>query len=314
MWRLGPERRVFIDGRNMVYGESFYRRYRTALLNPKRWEELIGAHAFEWIILRHTSVDMEHVVRWLYREPSWALCYFDETGVVFVRRNGVNASVAEQNEKKLADTPPSERAMPDVHALLTGQANVRGDARRDTALGGFFRKLGLHHRAMDCLTRAVKVDPRNPNTLSDLGGLCFKLGRRPDAEGLFQAALAIDPGHLTARRNLGNLCIVSGRFDDAVYHYTLALKQTPNDARLHSNLAHAYAKRRDLPRAMDHYRRALAMAPNYRPPAYSLASVLMDQQRYQEAASVCGYVLAQDPNDKVAKSQMERIRRLMAGK
>ena len=307
MWRLGPERKVFIDGRNMVFGEDVYRAYRLALVNWPRWGELAKRHGFEWVVLRHMSVDTDNLLRGLYLDPLWALCHLDDTGVVFVRRDGVNAPAAKAHELRLEDVPPAQRARPDVEALLRGGAAGARTSAGDLALGGLFRKFGLYYRASECLARAVRQNPRDPQTLSDLGGLYLKLGFRPEAERLFRAALGYDASVFSARANLAKLCAIAGRHDEAIAHYRLVLRGRPNDARLHNNLATAYAKKGDLARALSHYRQALTIAPTYRLPAYNLASILIGKGQFEQAAAVCRQLLRDDPRDATAKSLMERI-------
>ena len=307
MWRLGPRRRVLIDGRNMVFGEDLYREYRLALVSWPRWRELAKRHGFEWVVLRHTSVDTDNLLHGLYSDPLWALCHFDETGVVFVRRDGVNAAAVKAHERDLVDVPQAQRARPDVDALLKTGAAGQHTVAADLALGGFFRKIGLYYRASEYLAHAVRQDPRDPQALSDLGGLYFKLDFRPAAERLFRAALGHDPRLFSARVNLAKLCALTGRFDKAIGHYRLVLRGRPEDARLHNNLATAYAKKGDLTRALNHYRQALAIAPSYRIPAYNLASILIGKGQFEQAAAVCRRLLRDDPHDAAAKSLMGRI-------
>ena len=307
MWRLGPERRIFVDGRNMVYGEEFYKQYRSSLLDWRLWRDLAKRHSFEWVVLRHTSVDMDTLVRRLCQDPAWALCCYDHTGVAFVKREGLNADVAKKHEITLNDTPRQERERPDVAAILSGKPGAERDRTRALALGGLFRKVGLYYRASEHLARAVQSSPRDPQTFGDLGALYLMLEFRPEAEQILQRALQLDPQRFSTRVNLAKLCATGRRFDEAIGHYRIALAQKPNDARLHNNLATIYARKDDLANAIPHFRRALALAPGYRPPAYNLASILIGQGQYDQAEAVCRRLLAEIPNDGTAKSLMRRI-------
>ena len=313
MWRLGPERRVFIDGRNMVHGEDAYRRYRASLLNWPLWCALARERGFEWVIVRHTSVDTDRLLHGLYRSGGWALCHYDAVGAVFVKRQGVNAAAVREHEIALADLPPGQRRAPDVAALLRGGRGA-DDVPREVGLAGFFRKIGLHARAAAHLEAAVESDPGNPQTVGDLGGLCLKLGFLPQAEDLLRAALALDPGRFSVRVNLAKACALERRYDEAVGHYGAALRQRPGDPRLRNDLATVYAKQGDLPRAAAHYRQAIALAPSYRLPAYNLASILMGQGHHDQAAAVCRQLLRGNPQDSTAKSLLERVTKMKKGR
>ncbi len=307
MWRLGPKRQVFIDGRNMVYGEECYVRYREALLDLGKWERLLQEHGIEWVILRHLSVDMGGPLRWLWQDRRWALCYYDEVAAVFVRRDGINADVVRLHEQHLEDLAPEGRARPSLDALLSGAAEPGADPRVDAAWAGLCRKLGLFGRAVRRLEQAVGNGYGTPTVLNDLGGLYFKLGRRAEAERLLRLALEKDPGLVSAQRTLGTLYALTGRHREAIEYLRMALGRTPNDPRLHNDLANSFVRAGDMPSAMKHYRRALELKPDYRLPAYNLASILISQQRYEEARAVCRELLSRDPNDAAAKSLLGRI-------
>lgn len=61
---------------------------------------------------------------------------------------------------------------------------------------------GLHDEAIAASTRAVRLDSRNAQLLSDLGWCLCKAGRLKEAEKVLSRAVAMDPSDNLARGNL----------------------------------------------------------------------------------------------------------------
>jgi hypothetical protein len=108
IWRLYPEHRVLIDGRNEVY-TALLPRLIDALGDQRKWMRFLSVERIEWAIVGYGNpvemvafVGADGTVRTearpfaLNRFPpsQWALVYWDDTAMVLVRRDGVNASLA----------------------------------------------------------------------------------------------------------------------------------------------------------------------------------------------------------------------------
>jgi hypothetical protein len=82
IYRLYPAYRVFIDGRNDLYGERFIKAYwRTASGGPD-WKKTLTDERVEWVLW---PAD-EPLAALLAESPDWKLFHRDPTAVVFVRR------------------------------------------------------------------------------------------------------------------------------------------------------------------------------------------------------------------------------------
>lgn len=108
IWHLWPERRVFIDGRNEVYVDVA-RKVGLARRDSRSWDGLLREYRIEYAIPQYqdglervTSFDRSGRATTLYvpismtRFPRdrWALVEWDDNGMVFVRRGGVNSALA----------------------------------------------------------------------------------------------------------------------------------------------------------------------------------------------------------------------------
>lgn len=105
IWRLYPERRVFMDGRNEVYA-PLLARLRAAEVDIEQWEKLLADYRVEYAIVSYVD-KLTDIVEMTPQGPRvvmrvahsgahfprtrWALVEWDDDGMLFVRRFGANA-------------------------------------------------------------------------------------------------------------------------------------------------------------------------------------------------------------------------------
>jgi hypothetical protein len=107
IWSLYPERKIFIDGRNEVYLPLLQKIVKSRADN-RQWNQLLGEYEVDYALLNYVD-DLEEVT---YMKPDggsfvaympftethfprsrWALIFFDDTGMVLVRRKGENSKL-----------------------------------------------------------------------------------------------------------------------------------------------------------------------------------------------------------------------------
>ena len=107
IWRLYPERKVFIDGRNELYTKLLPRlgRIHTGEAPYSDWRSLIQENGIEGAIVKYQPTKKgvlyppatpgAEPVRgyrawsaFLFLPAEWALVYFDDTALVFMKRGG----------------------------------------------------------------------------------------------------------------------------------------------------------------------------------------------------------------------------------
>jgi hypothetical protein len=82
LYRLWPDKKVFIDGWIDFYGEGLTREYLQALNAEPGWETILDRHQVQWVIIAPTR---PLAVR-LDESPAWGLRYKDQVAGVWVRR------------------------------------------------------------------------------------------------------------------------------------------------------------------------------------------------------------------------------------
>ena len=148
------------------------------------------------------------------------------------------------------------------------------------------RRLNDHERTVLWQTRAYVYSAKEdyPKALKAFE-TCLGIGVLPDAS------------LQNVRYNLGQLYMVTGRFDDAIETFETWFAAEPSPtATAHFMLAMAYLQDEQADKALVHAREAVAKDTDPREPHLQLlASLLIDQQQYAEAAPVMETLVATFP-------------------
>jgi tetratricopeptide (TPR) repeat protein len=157
------------------------------------------------------------------------------------------------------------------------------------------------------LKEAVRLGPWSAPAHYGYGLALQKAGRFNDAAAEYRAALAIDDRLAEAHNNLGFLLLKERKFDEAKSNYLRALEIDETLVDAHVNLAFLDLTLRDYTQAIAHAERALVLGPQS-PTACRLciALALEGQGRLDEAISKLQEVVAADPDDQIARQQLNR--------
>lgn len=105
---------------------------------------------------------------------------------------------------------------------------------------------GQHAASAEMATRALSLDPRNVEVLSNRGAALRGLDRPQDALADYERAIALAPAHAPAHTNRGVALAALNRFAEARQSYDRALALAPGDARARYNRALARLAQGDL--------------------------------------------------------------------
>jgi tetratricopeptide (TPR) repeat protein len=158
IWRLYPEKKVFIDGRGLE--PDVYREYQNVInvnkTKPQSWDDVIKKHNITYIVIPPLFFHGEiyGLVEQLFDSEDWALIYVDHLSLIFLRNNSDNFSIIKRLE--------------------------------------IDKRKGLNTIIIQASARAMQ-NPRNPYYLISLGKVFFKMGRFDDAEKAFKMAYERDP-------------------------------------------------------------------------------------------------------------------------
>ena len=150
-------------------------------------------------------------------------------------------------------------------------------------LGLALKDLGRPAEAVACYEQALALKPDAAEVLSNLGAALKDLGRLDAAVASFRRALSLKPDYPGALSNLGNVLKEQGQFDEAIECYRQALARRPDYPEALSNLGNALRERNLVDEAVGHFRRALALKPDFPEALSNCGNALKDQGLLDEA-------------------------------
>jgi transcriptional regulator of acetoin/glycerol metabolism len=77
-----------MDGRLEVYDADFFSQYMHELANPSEWQAEMDRKGVQTVLQFHWWGNTRDLIQHLVNDSRWALVYYDETSVLFVRRAG----------------------------------------------------------------------------------------------------------------------------------------------------------------------------------------------------------------------------------
>lgn len=271
--RLYPGHRIFIDGRNELYGEAFYRRYIDTLQHPDQWYDLAREYDLQLALLNlRTPID-DLLIKTLYGDPDWALIQHDGRSALFARKGGPNDAAIAGLETDLAalDAPPPgvlPAAGPDDPRRSLGGGLYPA---AEIYLGFFYLKLGFPALARPALEQAVTEGEGLVSTRIYLGEIYAQQGEPEKAVEQFQAVIDEEPKLAVAYERLGSVLHNMGQIEQALANYKRALERGLDSDLLRTNMGDCYLKMNLPESALTEFEKAVQMNPGNPDMQYNVA-------------------------------------------
>jgi Tfp pilus assembly protein PilF len=202
-WTLGPDRLVYIDGRDTLYGPANLAKHSGLMFaspDSSTWQQEISRYNINTVVIALARYDglPPSLLRGLCSSTTWHPVYLDEKSAVFVRQSPENAALIERFPVQCATAP-----------LPAAAGN-----RQSTAFNQW---------ANAAITLAA-------------------LERNAEAQADYQKAFALYPDEAFLRRNYADLLFAMGKMDESEQEYRKAIALEPS-ADTWGALAHSYMKR-----------------------------------------------------------------------
>jgi tetratricopeptide (TPR) repeat protein len=272
IWRLGPERSVFIDGRaNTVYDEALFERYLHAQERVEVLEALIAEYGIDYFVLAYPRPGggPQAIHEFLRASSDWVLVAFDDHALLYVRRSPANAAIIARDGYVTIDPVSFRPGAPDARDLSPDgvreyERAVRAApdcVRARNNLGLVYLALGRPADAARELGIALRVRPGDDGLMYNLALAHTLMGDYDDAIALYEQALDVNDDVADYHADLGAAHAHSGAIDAAIQSYERALARDPRMLRAYLNLQTLHTARGDHARAAEMHRRALLLDP-----------------------------------------------------
>ncbi len=103
-------------------------------------------------------------------------------------------------------------------------------------LGLIAQRVGAYDTAMELISHALRIKPREPYYHNSIGTVFKSLGKLKEAVSHYQEAIQLNPDYAEAYNNLGNALKEQNKLEEAVTHYERALVLKPDLADVQTNL------------------------------------------------------------------------------
>lgn len=161
IWRLYPEKNVFIDGRMLE--PELINEYNTIASASNRikesWEDIIQKYNISYIVMPplYPTGEMYPIVERLIESNDWALVYNDHLSLIFIKKGSKNDSLIKDFIKD------KREGYNTIIIQASARAKIKGvNPYYLIALGKVFFKMGRIDDARKAFSIAYERDPKNP--------------------------------------------------------------------------------------------------------------------------------------------------------
>ncbi len=310
LWALGPQRRDYIDGREVPFGPALAEHGGEMLgtaLDTAMWQQEADKYGINTIIFPLTLDEISlGRLKSDCNSRQWRPVYLDEVSIVLVRRTPQNADLIRRFEIDCATAPVPREPLP----LTAAAFNQWIDAAR------VLSALGRNSEALAAADSAMAIFPGSAHARWYRGQILFAMQRHSEAEQEWQTALALAPRELTpwgsladfqaaVWSSLAELYHQQERFPEAMHALQAVIRLSTDPStkvQAMANLAALDLATGQSPEAEKEWLAALSLAPNDPLIWLSLADLYQADGRLPQAvhALLQSIRLSSDP---AAKSQ-----------
>ena len=111
------------------------------------------------------------------------------------------------------------------------------------------------------LTKAIGLDPNNPELLFYKGYVRMTAKDAAGAIEAFRRTVELAPAHYRAQSSMGKVLMDLGRFSEAAREFELALRMNPHDPWAHHGLGVCLAQQKKYAEALPHFKMAYQLKP-----------------------------------------------------
>ncbi len=211
LFRGYPDRKVYIDGRNIDYGYEFLREATVAGFDPNKWEEIEKKYGLTYAVIEYplppgasSEHDLPYVVH-LARNKAWVLVYVDDKVAVYVKDIPEHAKVIKEYGyrfitpegieygKVFLDTEKEDVTEREEELERVASSTSQG-IKAKLLLAHYYVDTGNMDKAMKFAQDALKAQPYRPEVYEALGVVYAGKKEWMKAGDAFEKSLSLTGG------------------------------------------------------------------------------------------------------------------------
>ena len=273
---LGPEQKVYIDGRLDVFPPGFLKAYGRLLETGEGWKETVDRYDITIAVVNYVPhADRDRGLRSRLREdPDWACVLAGDYTLVYARRVPENESILRRyaipfdpsaRERDFIGEFTARAGEREIESALASLAAMRRIAPEEIApalfAGQILDRVGRSREATALARRALELDPGSTPIRLFLAETLARADSGGAARREFSAVLARSAENVEALSQLAMLERTEGRSREALNLLQKAASLSPSDAMVHVRLGVVLAESGRIDEGRRHLERALALRP-----------------------------------------------------
>lgn len=280
IYRLYPEKKVFIDGRTELYEDDFFKNYQKILaLNKDGINKTFDRYNINTVLLTGGGSEIGNLASYFFSHSDWALVYFDEDSLIFLKDTLQNKMLI--NQLKI-DLKKWEVEPVDLDSI--GLRNVFPWPYIKRAWIFYF--LGLDEQAMNEAKEALKILPTATDAYNIIAKIYIKQKLYAQAFENLRLARIYGPLNSETLATLGKYYMEKSRTADAIKAYKRFTKLSPYSAEGYYLLGHSYSKLNNIKLAIMSLRTAIKLNPFIAKYYKELRDLLYKGGNFKEAVKI----------------------------
>ena len=150
-------------------------------------------------------------------------------------------------------------------------------------LGNVFKDAERLDDAISCYEKALRLRAEYPEALNNLGMCLKEVDRYEHAEIVLKRAVSMQPGLAGAWLNLGNTLKEQEKFEESIASYRKAIEMKPNFAGAWLNLGNTLKEQEKFEESIASYRKAIEVKPDFADAWLNLGNTLKEQEKFKES-------------------------------
>jgi len=255
IYRLFPKQKVFIDGRTELYGDDFFKDYQKILAVDKgAIDDIFDKYNINTVLLREIGDDFGTLASYFFNSRVWALVYFDENSLIFLKDSPQNKLLVSRLKVDLKKWRTQKADLDKI-----GMKNVYPEPYINR--GWIFYYLGLDEQALNETKETLRILPSCSDAYNIIGRIYLKQKLYSEASEALRLARIYGPSYDETLISLGDLYTQTGKFDAAVKVFKKLSRLNPYSGKGFYLLGRSYNRIKNTKSALKSLRNAIKLDP-----------------------------------------------------